>query len=272
MRIKIAENVYVRKPNHQELSDAQLHASKIFNEARKSGAVLRVKLDDYMREQGVWDDHKVELLGELTKNIVETVTELEKGKSGKYKKLSEARQAAINVRIWRAQQVRLLSQNRELDAYTVEGQAENARFDYLIIHCVVNEENEPIFKSLEDYNERGGEDWARKAAEELSFIVNGEVDKDWESKLPENIFLLKYGFVNNDLSLVDKDGNLVDREFNKLEVEVVEPVYEEFDDDLAIGEDIKPDNITKTIEQILHEEIMPEAAVEVSPETNSPAI
>ena len=42
------------------------------------------------------------------------------------------------------------------------------------------------------------------------------VDKDFEKKLPENKFLSKFEYVNDDLSLVNKEGTTVDTEGRRI--------------------------------------------------------
>ena len=50
--------VAVLKPKANHLREAQLAYNRAFRDALESGALLRQKLEDHMREQGIWDDTK----------------------------------------------------------------------------------------------------------------------------------------------------------------------------------------------------------------------
>jgi hypothetical protein len=97
-----------------------------------------------------------------------------------------------------------------LDSHTAEGQADNARFNYLVSACVVYKNNgNKYFKNYEDYLNRASDPVSFIAAQKLASIMYG-LDSDFEKKLPENKFLLKYKFVNDNLELVDNKGRLID--------------------------------------------------------------
>ena len=126
-------------------------------------------------------------------------------------KLSTARNIAISIRKDRAKQAELLSRRSELDQYTVESQADNARFDYLASVCIVDEEGKKIFSSLDEYKNKSTEPYVFEAASTLFELIS-ETDKDWEKKLPENKFLLEHNFVNEELRFINKDKKLVDQD------------------------------------------------------------
>ena len=66
-----------------------------------------------------------------------------------------------------------------------------------------------MYNSLDDYLNRSDDDVAFAAASALAQLMYS-IDKNVEANLPENRFLSKFNFVNDDLSLVDLDGNRVD--------------------------------------------------------------
>jgi hypothetical protein len=183
--------------------------NRAFSSAVKSGAVLRATLQNILKEQGVWSEAKQKQYEELTENIGKTETKLAKGGI----KLKEARELAINLRRYRAEVRDLISERSQLDSNTAEGQAENARFNYLVASATVdNETGKPIFKDLDDYIQRGNDEVASEAARRLAHSLY-QFDIDYEKGLPENKFLKKWGFVNDDLHLVrKKDGKLIDVE------------------------------------------------------------
>ena len=207
-RIKVEtedKTVYVKRPNRLDYQKAQAISSGSFRAALDSGAILRSELDKYAEERGLWDDEKQKRLEELNNSIEEKVLKLKKGGIS----LSEGKEIAIDISALRLKRTLLMSERNQLDAYTAETIAENDRFDCLVSQCVVDEENNKVFDSLDDYKEKSHEDYASKAAASLSILLYN-LDEDWEKELPENQFLLRYGFVNDELQLIDKDGNLVD--------------------------------------------------------------
>jgi hypothetical protein len=200
--------VFVKRPTSDQLTQAQMYSNKVFREALESGAILRVKLDDYMESQGLWDEEQQKKLKELDTKIDSNLKKLRNGKAGKLTKLSQARKLALDIRKDRMERLLLLSKKRELDEYTVEAQAENARFNKLVTLCVYNDEDEYVFSDLTDYNNKKDEPYAVEAASKLATILY-QLDEDWQKKLPENEFLLKHKFVDDKLRLINKDGHLV---------------------------------------------------------------
>lgn len=214
MEILVEGKKYIiKKPNYKDLTNAQIHAGQVFNQAREGHCILRDNLQEYSREQGLWNDDKEAELLSITLGINHIITELKKGKTGEYKTMSQARRAALEVRSLRIDQLRLIHEQKKLDAFTAEAQAENARFDYLVSACILNEDNSKAFSSLDDYMEKSGEEWARRCAEELTYFLYPNVDRNWEDKFPENRFLKKNKFVDEKGRLVNKDGKLVDENF-----------------------------------------------------------
>lgn len=228
-RLEINDNVYfVKKPSPKDSSDAQLYSSKIFNEARKNGAILKIKLQEYLMEQGIWTQEKQTKLLDIVTKMVEIEENLAKGKNGKFKTKSEAKKAALELRVLRYEQNSLLMETRDLESYTVEGQAENAKFDYLCSICILDVNQNRIFKSIDEYYENADEEYVKKCAEELSYLLYPDVDREWQKKLPENKFLIENKFVNDNLELVDENGNRID--INGEKITSVEPDYAPFDD------------------------------------------
>lgn len=202
---KVEKVIIVKKPNAKILGDAKFEMNKTFSKLVKEGIISRSKIDDYMFDQGLWTDEKTEELREITERILDNENKIARGGI----KQSEARDIAIQMRVDRGDFVRLTLKRNEMDENTVEGQSEATRFNYLVTKCLLDEKGDCIFKDIDDYNERGSEDHFVEAASALSKMEYSQMDDDWESKLPENKFLLKYGFVNEDLSLINTDGHLV---------------------------------------------------------------
>lgn len=193
-------------------SDDQREASKIYNtafsDAIKAKALVRAKLDDVLVEQGLWDDSKQKTFTDLQNSILDGERKLAKGGI----QLAEAKKIALQMKKDRSDLRDLISVKTNLDTHTAEGQADNARFNYLVSASLVySDTKEPYFKGYQDYLNRAGEPIAILAAQHLASMLYG-LESDYEEKLPENKFLLKYKFINEKLRLINKEGKLVDEE------------------------------------------------------------
>lgn len=190
--------------------DDQREATKVYNtafsDALKAKAVVRAKLDDLLVEQGLWDDKKQNKFTELQSQILDGERKLAKGGIS----LSEAKTVALNMKKIREELRELISVKTNLDTHTAEGQADNARFNYLVSACTVyNDNKKRYFKSYDDYINKSADLVAITAAQNLAGMLYG-LDADYETKLPENKFLKDYKFVDEKLRLVNKEGKLVD--------------------------------------------------------------
>lgn len=211
----------VRRPTPKEMTEGQKVYNRTFKEAIDSHAIVRAKLDHILRTQNLWDDEKQSQQERLNADILEQEKLLGRGYrlDGNVKvtlKMSEARQVAIRLRQLRWELRELLSTRSQMDGLTAEAQADNARFNYYVSRCMVYNQGDragtPVFKDTDDYLEHASEPRAYQGAGHLMSLLFGGSDPDWEKKLPENKFLIKYKFVDEKLRLVNKDGKLIDAE------------------------------------------------------------
>lgn len=199
-------NLLVRSPSLQDQREGTKIYNQTFSEALKARAVVRAKLDDVLMEQGLWDANKQAQFTKLQSDILDGERKLAKGGIS----LSEARQTALDMKRHRMELRDLIAVKTNLDTHTAEGQADNARFNYLVSACTVyNDTKEPYFKGYEDYLNRSTDLVAIQSAQHLANILYG-LDDDYETKLPENKFLKQYKFVDDQLRLINKEGKLVD--------------------------------------------------------------
>lgn len=198
----------VRAPSLQDQREGQKVYNQAFTDAIKSKSVVRAKLDDLLQEQGLWNDDKQAKFTSLQKELLEGEKRLAKGGFG----IKEAKSLALKMRQVRDEIRDLISVRTSLDNHSAEGQADNARFNYLVASCVVYiDTNEPYFKDLEEYLNSADNPVAMMGAQTLATMVYG-LDNNFEKTLPENKFLHKYKFVDEKLRLIDKQGRLIDAE------------------------------------------------------------
>jgi hypothetical protein len=198
----------VRSPSLADQREAQKAYNTAFTDAIKSNSVVRAKMDDVLEDQGLWNKDKQKKYEKLQEELLEGEKRLAKGGFS----LIEAKKLALKMRNVRLEIRDLISVRTSLDNHSAEGQADNARFNYLVSSCVVYKENDkPYFKDLEDYMNRMDDPVALAGATKLAEIIYG-LDNDFEKGLPENKFLKKYKFVNDDLRFIDKQGRTIDSE------------------------------------------------------------
>jgi hypothetical protein len=198
----------VRSPSLVDQREGQKVYNQAFTDAIKSKSVVRAKMDDLLKEQGLWNEEKQKEYADLQKELLEGERKLAKGGIA----LSDAKKIALRMKEVRNRIRELISVRTSLDNHSAEGQADNARFNYLVSVCVVYKDNDKkYFESLEDYMGRADDPVALSGAQKLANMIYG-LDNNFEKNLPENKFLKKYKFVNDNLRFIDKKGRTVDSE------------------------------------------------------------
>tara|TARA_R100000329_G_scaffold111133_1_gene91244 strand:+ start:944 stop:1825 length:882 start_codon:yes stop_codon:yes gene_type:complete len=196
----------VKNPSFKDQREAQKVYNRAFSDAISSGCIIRARLDEIMTRQGLWDEEKDKQFKELQTTINDGEKALAAGGIG----LQEAKDIAVKMRQARADLKDLISTKNNLDNNTAEGQADNAKFNYLVSVCVVYKESgKPYFSGYEDYLNRSTDRVGIEGSFKLANAIYG-LEENFETKLPENKFLLDYDFVDEDLNFIDKKGRLVD--------------------------------------------------------------
>lgn len=202
--------IIVKQPGNKVLSAAQRVAAKAWTDCVRDGIMTKKELVKFMKEQGIWNEDK----DREEKDKIKEINDLERslyiqGGKSKRLKLSEAKEIAVKMRLARAELRDLISERIALEQNTAESLSDNARFDYIVSQCTFDNNSKKVYNSLDDYLNRSDDDVAFAAASALAQLMYS-IDKNVEANLPENRFLSKFNFVNDDLSLVDLDGNRVD--------------------------------------------------------------
>jgi hypothetical protein len=202
----VEKHYAVRSPSLNDQREAQKAYNQAFTDAIKSKSIVRAKMDDLLEEQGLWNSEKQAKFTTLQQELLDGEKRLAKGGFS----LNEAKKLALEMKNVRAEIRDLISVRTSLDNHSAEGQADNARFNYLVSACVVyKDSNDLYFKNLEDYLNKADDPVALLGAQKLANMIYG-LDNNFEKGLPENKFLQKYKFVDEKLRLIDKKGRLVD--------------------------------------------------------------
>ena len=209
-KIKIDEKeteFLVKTPSINDQREAQKVYNQAFTDAIKSKCVVRAKMDELLEDQGLWNQDKQIKFTKLQQDILDSERKLAKGGIS----LKEAKEIAIQMKKDREEIRSLISVRTSLDNHSAEGQADNARFNYLVSSCLVyNDSNkQPYFSNMEDYLNRSNEEVAIVAAQHLASMLYG-LDNDYELNLPENKFLKKFKFIDEKLRYINKQGKLTD--------------------------------------------------------------
>lgn len=200
----------VIRPSVKVQQEAQMVYAKAFADYAKAGALLKTKLDAFVREQKIWDDAKQAEYERLIANI----TANEKVVKGEVKNttLTKGKEAAIQMRKDRNEVRRLTADRVSLETNTVEGQAENSRFNFLVAACTVfPDTKKPYFANADDFMTREDDPATFTATSHFAQLYYG-YDEDTEKGLPENQFLLKWNIVDDKLNFINKEGKRVDSE------------------------------------------------------------
>jgi len=199
----------VKRPDAETAKKLQKVYNTTFKDALDSGAILKAKVESVARSQNVWDDDKETSFQKLQKELFSLELKLAKGGIKK----SDAKTVALRMRDIRLEMRGLTSDRNSIEQNTAESQAENARFNHSIATCTFYNsgpnEGKLYFKDYDDFLERIDKQVAIDAAKYIG-LLTFNLDPNFESNLPENKFLKEYGFVNDELRLIDKQGRMVD--------------------------------------------------------------
>ena len=205
----------VNRPSVKQQQAANKLRSKTFNEALRNGDLLRDQLDSELRKRGDWNDDREADYQRLRKEVSDYELALKKGGI----KLSRDKELALEMIDKREQMVGMLSSRTELDNNTCEGQADAVRFNSLFAECLVYEETgEKYFPGgLEEYTEASNDPVAVQGATEFYYLISGTENLD--DTLPENTFLKKYKFTDEQNRLIDAEGKLITRDGKHIDEE-----------------------------------------------------
>jgi hypothetical protein len=208
--------IYVVKPNNEVIAKADMLRAKRWNACIQDGIITKKELGVLMEERGIWDKEKSTQEDGITEKIQELEKNLFRGKKGKKPKVSEGKDIAIQMKDLRARLRELIGERLALEENTAEALSDNVRFDYFVAMCTFYKDtDQKVYTSIEDYNQRSSDEVAFAAASMLGDILYN-LDSSFEENLPENKWLSNFDLINQDLSLVNTEGDLVDRGGNKI--------------------------------------------------------
>lgn len=202
--------ILVKKPSSYLLAKAQKLGAKVWTEALKDGLFTKLTLGKFMEENGIWGKDKEAEQARISSEIQRLEREIALGVDGKKLKVSEGKEKAIQLRQFRNALRELIAEKIALETNTAEGLSDNAKFNFLVAHCTFYADNgNKVYNSLNEYEEKADDVIGFTAAATLGELVYN-LDQTYEESLPENQFLKKFNLVNDDLSLINQEGEQVD--------------------------------------------------------------
>jgi hypothetical protein len=219
--VKIEESgesvdIYVVKPTNAIIAKADMHRAKIWNKCIRDGIIIKKELAIIMEERGIWNEAKSNKEDEIGKEIQQLEKRLYRGEKGKRPKVSDGQKVAIEMRNLRLKLRDLITERIGMEENTAESLSDNARFDYFVSSCTFYKEgDQKVYADIEDYSKRSSDEVAFAAASLLGDILYN-LDSTFEVNLPENKWLKSFNLVNDDLSLINNEGDLVDTEGRKV--------------------------------------------------------
>lgn len=207
--------ILIKKPSSIDVAEAdKIYAKTVADLLTSDGNyMLASQLEKYLREKNIWTDEDDKEVISLEAKIAEAEKKLSKGGIS----LSEGRKIAISMTDYRLAIMDKMSKRQALDDITIEALSKEERFDYLIYSCTINNlENKNYWETFESLKEDKLSSVYVKARENLLSLIF-DVSTQIEKSLPENKWLAKYGFVNDNLELIhpktkqpmDRSGNVI---------------------------------------------------------------
>jgi len=198
----------VRRPKVDEIRKANEFRSKSFNEALQRGDMLREQLESELRKRKLWSDSREEEYQGLRQSILDGEYKLKKGGI----RLANAKNVAVEMSEARESMITLLSSRTDLDSNTCEGKADAARFNYLFACCLVYDDTDEQYfaNGLDDYLLNQDDAVAIAGASRFYYLLSGSENVD--ESLPENAFLKRFNFVDEQYRPIDENGRLVDKD------------------------------------------------------------
>jgi hypothetical protein len=222
---------FLKQLGSSEIREADIIRAKHYAIALKEGMMLSQSAREYFKKQGLWNEEKEAELNGAEKELQELNYVLTKKRNLPLGNVGDKSMATMFGVARRMQELRgkiinLKTVFAGIAANTVEGFAENARSNYLLYaRTVYIKDGKRYFKSfqhfLDSYDSAEGVDdsiVAKMAFTQYQIELFGSYEEDLNA-LPENQFLKRFKFINEDGRLIDKDGNLVDEQGRKVDKE-----------------------------------------------------
>lgn len=211
---KILELTIIR-PANKILQDANmaynLRMANLIRQGSQNSCyrlLLRDELEEYLDKTGVWTLQDALEVEKLALEIRAHELVLKKGGIS----IKEGRVIALRMAEKRQLIMEKHSKRQQFDSATVESQAENYRFEFLLVQClVIRETGTRFLKNHDDYVNRQDEIAVVDGAKVLANMIYG-LDTNVHNTMFEMRWLKEAKLIDDDGRYIGKDGTFRDRE------------------------------------------------------------
>lgn len=170
--------------------------------------LLRAELEEYLNKIGIWTLQDALMIEKLALEIRACELMLKKGGI----KVSEGRAIALQMAEKRQLIMEKHAKRQQYDSATVESQAENFRFEFLLVKSLVfADTGNSLLKNHNEYVERQDEIAIIDGAKVLANMIYG-LETDMHKNMFEMQWLKDAGMIDNDGRYVRSDGVMTDRD------------------------------------------------------------
>jgi len=169
--------------------------------------LLRAELEDHLAKMGVWTVRDTIEVESLALEIRAHELMLKKGGI----KVSKGRSIAIDMAGKRQLIMEKYAKRQQFDSATIESQAENSRFEFLLVKCLIYQDTStPFLKNHSEYIERQDETAVIDGAKVLANMVYG-LETNMHKSMFEMQWLKDAKMIDDEGRYVDPDGTFTDR-------------------------------------------------------------
>lgn len=194
--------------------ESNRYYAKAFDTAERGGSPLRPEVEEMLKRRGLHDtttnDAKIR---EARKDLRILELQLRKGVIDN-RRMTKAEGKALALKM-RKEREKLSTIGRDLSSYfsnTAESYAENQRLRYYIYATAVDADTGAnIWKSFESFDTETDSALMDEVSRHFLVAISG-IDEDYEKEFYEVKWLIRMGFMNQKLRLIDEKGRLVDDE------------------------------------------------------------
>lgn len=205
----------VLRPANRVVQEANMAYNLRMAELIRNGAkdeskrlLLRNELEKYLLDMGLWGKKDSLEVEKLATEIRAYELALKKGGI----KLSEARVIAIEMAEKRQLILGKYAARQQYDSATVESQAENFRFEFLLVKCLVfADTGKPFMNNNSEYIDRQDEIAVVSGAKTLANMVYG-LDENMHKNMFEMKWLRDAGMIDDDGRYLDDKGDFIDKD------------------------------------------------------------
>ncbi len=198
----------VRRTTVQEKINSQMVYNAAWALSEKRGSTIHRNLDEVAERQGLWGDSQRKRVNELEQLITSSERKL-RGGANTLATVEEGKALALEIRKLRNERLELLLAKNDLYSITAEYYADTARINYILSVVIINPTSgASYFTSADAFVEQKDASLGRDALQAYAELMQSDAT-DESSTLYENVWLKKYGFVDDKYRLVNSEGHLV---------------------------------------------------------------